>query len=53
LIAVLNTRLILVEGSPASGKTTTAGKLAENIARAGLDCRRLSNCQHNWTDLPT
>lgn len=42
---MINTRLLLVEGPPGSGKTTTAGKLAEAVNRAGLDCQ----CFWEWS----
>jgi DNA polymerase III delta prime subunit len=42
---MINTLLILVEGPPGSGKTTTAGKLAESITRSGLDCQ----CFWEWS----
>jgi hypothetical protein len=42
---MLNTRLILLEGPPGSGKTTTAGKLADDVNRSGAACQ----CFFEWS----
>jgi hypothetical protein len=42
---MLNTRLILLEGPPGSDKTTTAGKLADDVTRSGAACQ----CFFEWS----
>lgn len=42
---MINTKLILVEGPPGSGKTTTTRILTEDIAVAGLKCRGITEWQ--------
>jgi DNA polymerase III delta prime subunit len=41
---MIESKLILVEGPPGSGKSTTATLLAEEIARTGQPCQ----CFHEW-----
>lgn len=42
---MFSTRLVLLEGPPGSGKSTTAGKISERIRQAGLNCR----CFTEWS----
>ncbi len=42
---MIATRLVLLEGPPGSGKSTTARLLAGEIAQTGVDCR----CYYEWS----
>ena len=42
---MLNTKLILIEGPPGSGKSTTAQKLADEMSASGIDCQ----CFLEWS----
>lgn len=43
---MIDTRLILIEGPPGSGKSTTARRLADEIAQQGKPCR----CFLEWSE---
>jgi thymidylate kinase len=43
---MIATKLILIEGLPCSGKSTTAGKIAESLAARGIACR----CFREWAE---
>jgi thymidylate kinase len=43
---MIDTRLILIEGLPGSGKTSTARNIASAVAQSGADCQ----CYFEWSE---